>query len=84
MLEQEVCACPPALGTHSQVADIICPNVLELEMLSGVSIKSFDDVVVAARALLARGPSFVLVKHLGMFHNGDSLLQIKCAFEICS
>ena len=49
-----------------QVADIICPNVLELEMLSGVTISSFDDVVVAARALLARGPSFVLVKHLGM------------------
>eukprot|EP00750_Incisomonas_marina_P031811 INCI8313.3.p1 GENE.INCI8313.3~~INCI8313.3.p1 ORF type:complete len:192 (+),score=32.26 INCI8313.3:185-760(+) len=47
------------------VADIICPNVLELEMLSGVTISSFDDVVVAARALLARGPSFVLVKHLG-------------------
>ncbi len=46
------------------VADIMTPNHLELEKLSQHPIDTFDDALAACRALLARGPKMVLVKHL--------------------
>ncbi|EKM0362695.1 pyridoxal kinase PdxY [Cronobacter turicensis] len=45
-------------------SDIIAPNLLELEMLSGHAVASVDEAVVTARELIARGPQIVLVKHL--------------------
>ncbi|ELY4439382.1 pyridoxal kinase PdxY [Cronobacter dublinensis] len=45
-------------------SDIIAPNLLELEMLSGHPVASVDEAVVTARELIARGPKIVLVKHL--------------------
>lgn len=45
-------------------ADIIAPNLLELEMLSGRTVNSVDDAVATARMLIAKGPEIVLVKHL--------------------
>ncbi|PIJ51674.1 pyridoxal kinase [Erwinia sp. OLTSP20] len=45
-------------------ADIVAPNLLELEMLSGQSITSVDEAIGACRALINRGPRIVLVKHL--------------------
>ena len=45
-------------------SDIIAPNMVELEILSGHSLNSVKEAVVAARALIARGPKIVLVKHL--------------------
>ncbi len=45
-------------------ADIMAPNHLELEKLSQHPIDTFDDALAACRALLARGPKMVLVKHL--------------------
>jgi len=45
-------------------SDIIAPNLLELEMLSGKSVASVDEAVAAARELIALGPKVVLVKHL--------------------
>ncbi|EOL8986781.1 pyridoxal kinase PdxY [Cronobacter dublinensis] len=45
-------------------SDIIAPNLLELEMLSGHPVASVDEAVVTARELIARGPQIVLVKHL--------------------
>jgi len=48
-------------------ADIICPNTLELAMLTGRSspASSLDEVRQAAQELLQRGPAAVFVKHLG-------------------
>jgi pyridoxine kinase len=45
-------------------SDIIAPNLLELEMLSGQAVMDVAQAVAAARALIARGPRVVLVKHL--------------------
>ncbi len=45
-------------------SDLTAPNLLELEMLSGRSIHNVAEAVDAARALIARGPRLVLVKHL--------------------
>ncbi|EOL9069262.1 pyridoxal kinase PdxY [Cronobacter turicensis] len=45
-------------------SDIIAPNLLELEMLSGHAVASVNEAVATARELIARGPQIVLVKHL--------------------
>ncbi len=45
-------------------SDIIAPNLLELEMLSQMAVADVADAVQAARALIAKGPRLVLVKHL--------------------
>ncbi|MCC3717860.1 pyridoxal kinase PdxY [Rouxiella badensis] len=44
--------------------DIIAPNLLELEMLSGSTVNNVEDAVRAARDLIAKGPKVVLIKHL--------------------
>jgi pyridoxine kinase len=44
--------------------DIIAPNLLELEMLSGSTVNNVEDAVRAARELIAKGPKVVLIKHL--------------------
>jgi len=45
-------------------SDLIAPNLLELEMLSGQTVADIDQAVDAARLLIAQGPKVVLVKHL--------------------
>ena len=45
-------------------SDIIAPNLLELEMLSGHEVTCVEQAVASARALIALGPKIVLVKHL--------------------
>lgn len=45
-------------------SDIIAPNLLELEILSGRSVASVDEAVTVSRELIAQGPKVVLVKHL--------------------
>lgn len=45
-------------------SDIIAPNLLELEILSGHTVNSVEQAVAASRDLIARGPKIVLVKHL--------------------
>lgn len=45
-------------------SDMIAPNLLELEMLSGRDINDVSQAVSAARELIAKGPKLVLVKHL--------------------
>ncbi|MEA1065093.1 pyridoxal kinase PdxY [Erwinia sp. HR93] len=44
--------------------DIIAPNLIELEMLSGRAVHSVQEAIQAARSLIAKGPHTVLVKHL--------------------
>lgn len=45
-------------------ADVLAPNLLELQALSGMPVENFEQAVAAARHLLTRGPKKVLVKHL--------------------
>lgn len=45
-------------------SDIIAPNLLELEMLSGHAVTDVQQAVATARELIAKGPKVVLVKHL--------------------
>ncbi len=45
-------------------ADIIMPNLFELEVLAGTSVATLDDAVAAARRACALGPSGVLVTSL--------------------
>ncbi|AHM74143.1 pyridoxal kinase PdxY [Yersinia hibernica] len=45
-------------------SDIIAPNLLELEQLSGVRVENVEQAVKVARGLCAKGPKVVLVKHL--------------------
>ncbi|ATZ11513.1 pyridoxal kinase [Erwinia amylovora] len=42
----------------------MAPNLLELEMLSAHQIANVQQAVAASRALIAKGPKIVLVKHL--------------------
>lgn len=51
---------------HSSLpaSDIIAPNLLELEILSGHSVQDVAEAVKASRELIAKGPKVVLVKHL--------------------
>lgn len=59
---------PGVAEYHTQVllpaSDIVAPNLLELEILSGVKVHSVTEAVQAARMLIAKGPQVVLVKHL--------------------
>jgi pyridoxine kinase len=43
------------------LADVMTPNHFELEWLAGASASTTDQVIAQARALLARGPSTVIV-----------------------
>lgn len=45
-------------------SDIIAPNLIELEILSGHSVNNVAEAVQTARELIAQGPEIVLVKHL--------------------
>ena len=45
-------------------SDIMAPNLLELEQLTGHTINSVEEALASARSVIARGPKVVLVKHL--------------------
>ncbi|MCL2892200.1 pyridoxal kinase PdxY [Brenneria tiliae] len=47
-----------------RAADVIAPNLPELEQLSGHAIHNVAEAVDTARALCEQGPKIVLVKHL--------------------
>jgi hydroxymethylpyrimidine/phosphomethylpyrimidine kinase len=44
------------------LASVVTPNLLEAELLTGLSISDEAEMLHAAQALLARGPQWVLVK----------------------
>jgi len=64
-------------------ADILCPNTLELGLLTGATTPpgSLDAVRAAAEQLLRAGPEVVFVKHLGAagLHNGDKFEMLLVA-----
>lgn len=59
---------PGVAEFHCQVSlpasDIVAPNLLELEMLSGRTVNDLNEAIEASRSLIAKGPKVVLVKHL--------------------
>ena len=54
-------------------ADILTPNLFELEQLSGRRIGSLEETLAAARALLALGPGIVLVTSLKPESDDDEI-----------
>ena len=56
-------------------ADIITPNVFELETLTGTEVASLKDAVAAARQALALGPSVVLVT--GLRHEATGAAEVE-------
>lgn len=50
------------LSSLLPVATLLTPNIIEAEALTGLSIRSHDDIVKAAQQLLAMGPKAVLIK----------------------
>ncbi len=56
---------PPFMKAHTvPAADIATPSSLELEVLSGITVRSFEDVLTATRQIHALGPRIVVVKGL--------------------
>ncbi|KAF1012623.1 MAG: Pyridoxal kinase PdxY [Pseudomonas fluorescens] len=67
------------LEEAAAVADFLCPNQLELDSFAGRKPQSLFDCLGMARALLARGPKAVLVKHLdypGKLPDGFEMLLV--------
>ena len=56
-------------------AEIITPNVFELETLTGTTVASLEDAVAAARQALALGPSVVLVT--GLRHEATGAEEVE-------
>lgn len=57
-------------------SDIIAPNLLELEMLSGEQVDTVEQAVQAARLLISKGPEIVLVKHLARAGYSDDSFEM--------
>jgi hydroxymethylpyrimidine/phosphomethylpyrimidine kinase len=57
-------------------AMVVTPNVPEAEVLAETSIKSLDDMRLAARRILALGPRVVVVK--GGHLEGDESIDVVC------
>ena len=60
------CVVPQGVQDHhatasAAAADVVCPNVLELGVMTGTEPSSPAEVLAAARKLLDKGPSLVLV-----------------------
>lgn len=58
------------------VADIVVPNLFELEFLSGRSAEDIPSARAAAQALLARGPRLVVVSGLLSGHSSIAVLAV--------
>ena len=63
------CVVPQGVQDHHAVssvgaADVVCPNILELGVLTGLPCNTPKEVLAAARAVLRKGPRLCLVKHL--------------------
>ncbi len=52
------------VGSMPEVADAMMPNHIELQKLSGRTIETMEEAILASREIIARGPRVILVKHL--------------------
>ncbi|UXN36132.1 pyridoxal kinase PdxY [Avibacterium paragallinarum] len=62
-------------------ADIITPNLVELRELSGLPVENFAQAIEAVKAILAKGPKKVLVKHLSKVGQDPSQFEMLLANE---
>lgn len=58
------------------VADILSPNLFELEFLAGATVKTMDDVLAAAHTLRARGPKTVLVTSVVVESDQEQVMRM--------
>ncbi len=58
------------------VADIIAPNLLELETLTDTKITNIDQAIAASEKLVAGGVKMVLVKHLSRAGLSDDMFEM--------
>ena len=73
LLQSEAVA---AIRTHLlKLATVVTPNVPEAEVLTGLSIKSLDDMRTAARRIRTLGPRVVVVKG-GHLPQGDRVVDV--------
>ncbi|MGL5326576.1 MAG: pyridoxal kinase, partial [Aeromonas sp.] len=61
------------------VADMMAPNLLELETLCDTHLADLEQTRAAAHQLLARGVKLVLVKHLGRAAQDSSRFEMLLA-----
>jgi hydroxymethylpyrimidine/phosphomethylpyrimidine kinase len=66
------------------LAHVVTPNIPEAETLTGISIRTLDDMRAAAAGILALGPRVVLVKggHAGGAESVDVCVTATESFEI--
>jgi pyridoxine kinase len=57
-------------------ADILTPNLFELDFLTGRKIADLAETIVAAEELRARGPRIVMVTSLAMTDGGIAMLAV--------
>lgn len=62
------------------LADVVTPNVFELETLTGAEVKSLDGALHAAREIVARGPRLVLVTSIAQ-EDGEIAMLLAGAEE---
>jgi hydroxymethylpyrimidine/phosphomethylpyrimidine kinase len=60
-----------------KLAEVVTPNVPEAEALTGLTIKTLDDMRTAARRIRTLGPRVVVVKG-GHLPQGDRVIDIVC------
>lgn len=64
------------------MAYIITPNTLEAEEISGVKIKTIEDMKLAGKKILELGPSYVLMKGGHLEGDASDILIGKDVFEV--
>lgn len=65
--------------TALHAADMIAPNLLELETLADMSITTIEQTMVACEKLLAKGVKMVLVKHLSKAAQSEDRFEMLLA-----
>jgi hydroxymethylpyrimidine/phosphomethylpyrimidine kinase len=63
-----------------KLAEVVTPNVPEAEVLTGLPIRSLDDMRTAARRIRTLGPRVVVVKG-GHLPQGDRIVDVVCTAD---
>lgn len=64
------------------MAYLITPNILEAEEITGIKIKTLEDMKEAGKALLSMGPKYVLVKGGHLEGDSNDILMGKDLFRV--